>query len=71
MKSFTLNKIVSEAIQEDIPNGDVTSLVLIDQKTNVSANIKAKENGVLCGSFIAKQVFKKIDKTLQVNLAKQ
>ena len=71
MKSFTINKIVSEAIQEDIPNGDVTSLVLIDQKTNVSANIKAKENGVLCGSFIAKQVFKKIDKTLQVNLAKQ
>ena len=71
MKSFTINKIVSEAIQEDIPNGDVTSLVLIDQKTNVSANIKAKENGVLCGSFIAKQVFKKIDKTLQVILAKQ
>ncbi len=71
MKSFTINKIVSEAIQEDIPNGDVTSLVLIDQKTNVSANIKAKENGVLCGSSIAKQVFKKIDKTLQVNLAKQ
>ena len=71
MKSFTINKIVSEAIQEDIPNGDVTSLVLIDQKTNVSANIKAKENGVLCGSLIAKQVFKKIDKTLQVNLAKQ
>ena len=70
MKSFTINKIVSEAIQEDIPNGDVTSLVLIDQKTNVSANIKAKENGVLCGSLIAKQVFKKIDKTLQVNLAK-
>ena len=71
MKSFIINKIVSEAIQEDIPNGDVTSLVLIDQKTNVSANIKAKENGVLCGSSIAKQVFKKIDKTLQVNLAKQ
>ena len=71
MKSFTINKIVSEAIQEDIPNGDVTSLVLIDQKTNVSANIKAKQNGVLCGSLIAKQVFKKIDKTLQVNLAKQ
>lgn len=71
MKSFILNKIISEAIKEDIPNGDITSLSLIDQKTNVLANIKAKEHGVLCGSLLAKQIFKKIDKNLVIQIKKR
>ena len=71
MKSFILNKIISEAIKEDIPNGDITSLSLIDQKTNVLANIKAKEHGVLCGSLLAKQIFKKIDKNLSIQIKKR
>ena len=71
MKSFILNKIISEAIKEDIPNGDITSLSLIDQKTNVLANIKAKEHGVLCGSLLAKQIFKKIDKNLAIQIKKK
>ena len=71
MKSFILNKIISEAIKEDIPNGDITSLPLIDQKTNVLANIKAKEYGVICGSLLAKQIFKKIDKNLVIQIKKR
>ena len=71
MKSFILNKIISEAIKEDIPNGDITSLSLIDQKTNVLANIKAKEHGVLCGSLLAKQIFNKIDKNLSIQIKKR
>ena len=71
MKSFILNKIISEAIKEDIPHEDITSLSLIDQKTNVLANIKAKEHGVLCGSLLAKQIFKKIDKNLTIQIKKK
>ena len=71
MKSFILNKIISEAIKEDIPSGDITSLSLIDQKTNVLANIKAKEHGVLCGSLLTKQIFKKIDKNLAIQIKKR
>ena len=71
MKSFILNKIISEAIKEDIPSGDITSLSLIDQKTNVLANIKAKEHGVLCGSLLAKQIFNKIDKNLSIQIKKR
>ena len=71
MKSFILNKIISEAIKEDIPSGDITSLSLIDQKTNVLANIKAKEHGVLCGSLLTKQIFKKIDKNLTIQIKKR
>ena len=55
----------------DIPNGDITSLSLIDQKTNVLANIKAKEHGVLCGSLLAKQIFKKIDRNLAIQIKKR
>ena len=71
MKSFILNKIISEAIKEDIPNGDITSLSLIDQKTNVLANIKAKEYGVICGSLLAKKIFNKIDKNLTIQIKKK
>jgi nicotinate-nucleotide pyrophosphorylase (carboxylating) len=71
LKSFILNKIISEAIKEDIPSGDITSLSLIDQKTNVLANIKAKEHGVLCGSLLTKQIFKKIDKNLTIQIKKK
>ncbi|MDD5259413.1 MAG: carboxylating nicotinate-nucleotide diphosphorylase [bacterium] len=52
-----MEKIIKEALKEDIGSGDITSNLLIrDQK--VKAVLLAKDNGVFCGRDIARQILK-------------
>ncbi|MDD5492733.1 MAG: carboxylating nicotinate-nucleotide diphosphorylase [bacterium] len=52
-----MDKIIKEALKEDIGSGDITSDLLIrDQKAR--AILLAKENGIFCGRDIARQIFK-------------
>ena len=51
---------VSSAINEDIKNSDITS-VLTSSKLNALAEIKAKEKGVLCGIPWVEKTYRKID----------
>lgn len=53
--------IIRLAIAEDIGSGDHTSLATIPQEATGKAQLKAKENGILAGIFIAEKVFKTID----------
>ncbi len=51
-----MDRIIKEALAEDIGAGDITSNLLIrDQK--VKAVLLAKDHGVFCGRDIARQIF--------------
>lgn len=56
--------IIRLAIAEDIGSGDHTSLATIPQEARGKAQLKAKENGILAGTFIAEKVFKTIDPSI-------
>lgn len=66
-----LDKIIELALQEDISLGDITSDTIFTPKNQAKAVIRAKEDLVLCGMEIARQVFHAVDATVQFHALKQ
>lgn len=63
-----IDKIIEEALLEDIGDGDHTSLSTIPQSATGSAQLKIKEDGILAGVYIAEQVFKKVDPKIKFEI---
>jgi nicotinate-nucleotide pyrophosphorylase (carboxylating) len=59
-----IDKIIEEAIIEDIGDGDHTSLATIPADKKGKAQLIIKEHGILAGVDIAERVFLKTDKDL-------
>lgn len=51
-----MERIIREALREDIGTGDITSDLLIADK-KVKAILLAKDNGIFCGQYVARQIF--------------
>jgi len=66
-----INKIITNALREDIGTGDITTNALINEKDNCKAIILAKDDAVIAGMPIANRVFSifddKICFTIKVN----
>ncbi len=58
--------IISNAIREDIGDGDHTSLSCIPDTAIGKAKLLVKDNGIIAGVEFAKEVFKYVDANLQV-----
>lgn len=63
-----IDKIIEQALKEDIGDGDHTSLSTIPEDATDSAQLIIKEDGILAGVYIAKQVFEKVDPTLNFEI---
>ncbi len=59
-----LNRIIENAIREDIGEGDHSSLACIPADAQGKAQLLVKDNGILAGTEFAKMVFEKIDPSL-------
>jgi nicotinate-nucleotide pyrophosphorylase (carboxylating) len=59
-----LDKIISLALKEDIGKGDITTNLIIPNYTVSEAIIVAKENGIIAGLPVTKEVFKKLDEKI-------
>ena len=57
--------IIIRALEEDIGRGDITTSLSIPKETSIQATIMAKENFLLCGINLAKEVFKTVDPSLR------
>ncbi len=57
-----LDKIISEALREDIGNGDVTTNLIVPRKSVSEAFMIAKAEGIIAGLPVAKAIFQKLDK---------
>jgi len=64
MKMLILDSIIL-ALREDIGSGDITTNAIVPAEMKISANIIAKEAGIICGLLIAKLVFLSVDKTVE------
>ena len=60
------DNIIDRALREDIGFGDITSNVCIDEKTFAKAYFLVKEDGLISGIDIVKDVFNKVDKNVEV-----
>lgn len=62
---------ICKALEEDIGDGDHTSLATIPEEKTGKAQLIIKENGILAGIDTAKKVFYQIDHDLQMETIKE
>lgn len=69
-KSFQISnrtrKLIRQAVREDIGTGDVTTDTLIPRRISGAAYIEARQNGILCGASVVREVFHSVDPALNV-----
>ncbi len=60
-----VDKIIENALHEDIQDGDITTDSLFSEDIDCKAIIKAKEAGILSGISVARLVFEKFDSSIE------
>ena len=62
-----IKDIIKQALREDIGKRDITTTAIIPKHKYAKAILLAKENCVICGLGIAREVFKIHDKKIKFN----
>lgn len=57
MNFLVVDKIIKEALMEDIPNEDISSEYILDSSDTATANLLCKQDGVIAGLDVFKRVF--------------
>ncbi|MCC5908973.1 MAG: carboxylating nicotinate-nucleotide diphosphorylase [Clostridiaceae bacterium] len=68
---FLVDNIIKNALIEDMNYGDITTDTLINKNSRGRAIIVAKEEGVVAGVDVAKEVFRLIDETISFEALKE
>jgi nicotinate-nucleotide pyrophosphorylase (carboxylating) len=63
-----IERIIANAIREDVGEGDHSSLACIPENTFGKARLIVKDNGILAGVTFAKSVFKYVDPKVKVKV---
>ena len=66
-----LDKIIMNALAEDIGTGDITTQSTIPEDKVAHGLYKAKESGILCGMGVAKRVFELINSDIEFTALKK
>lgn len=66
--SEQIKKIINTALTEDIGKGDITSLATIKKNQAAIGKFLVKDNGIIAGLSIAKQVMRSLDKKLKFKI---
>ncbi len=67
MTIFRLDEMIGRALEEDIGNGDITTLATVAPDTQIQGHFIAKESGVICGLPVVKRVFELLDETIRLD----
>ncbi len=65
-----IHQFIEQAFQEDVQNGDYSSLSCIPANARGKAILKVKENGILAGVELAKIIFKFLDENYTIKIFK-
>ena len=60
--------LIAAALAEDVGDGDFTTLWTVPADRRAEARIVAKASGVIAGSQVAKEVFRRVDPSLKVEV---
>lgn len=59
-------EIVRRALAEDVRSGDVTTLATVPPEATATAELIAKEEGVLAGRFVTEEVFRQLHPSVEI-----
>ncbi len=65
---FNTERIIREALKEDIGRGDLTTNILVPPQAMAEAEIIMKEPAVICGMEIVSEVFKVLDRQVKIKI---
>jgi nicotinate-nucleotide pyrophosphorylase (carboxylating) len=65
----TINRVVAEALQEDAPSGDITSLLTISEDARATAVLSAREPGTFSGAQVFEAAFSLTDPRITVDFS--
>jgi len=68
MENEIIKDFILRSIEEDLGDGDHTSLACIPANTTGKAVLIIKEKGILAGIRVASEVFKTIDSDLKIEI---
>ena len=57
MNYLVVDKIIKDALIEDIPSDDITTNSIVDEKSNATVELLCKEEGIVAGLEVFKRVF--------------
>jgi nicotinate-nucleotide pyrophosphorylase (carboxylating) len=60
-----LHHLIKQALKEDLGSGDITTRLLFPKTIQASAVIQAKQEGIIAGLPVVKEVFKQVDRKLR------
>jgi nicotinate-nucleotide pyrophosphorylase (carboxylating) len=63
---YSVNKIVKDALKEDIGSGDITTKTIVPGRIRAKAGIYAGDGGILAGLDVAVKVFYSLDKKIVI-----
>ncbi len=66
MMKQELENFIQDALNEDVGDGDHTSLASIPGNTKNKAQLFVKDKGIIAGIELAKMIFNKVDKSLTI-----
>ncbi|MEI6305182.1 MAG: carboxylating nicotinate-nucleotide diphosphorylase [Deltaproteobacteria bacterium] len=64
---LSLDRLIDQALLEDIHTGDITTQAVMPEKRHASARLIAKEEMVLAGLFVAERVFHRLNPAISFN----
>ena len=70
MDKKLLKDFIEKCIQEDIKDGDHTSICCIPENKNGTANLISKQDAIVAGVDLAKDIFNYYDKNLKIDIYK-
>lgn len=66
-----IDHLITEALREDIGDGDHSTLCCIPEGQKGKAVLKIKQDGILAGVAVAQQIFHFVEKEAQINVFKK
>ena len=66
--NFNIQQFISQALAEDLGNGDHTSYACIPSEAIGKAQLLVKENGIVAGVELGLEIFKAVDSSLKVKV---
>lgn len=66
-----VDKFIKQALEEDIGEGDHSTLAAVPHQQKAKARLLVKDTGIIAGVELAKSIFRHFDPTLSVEIHKQ
>lgn len=65
MNNFQLDELIKRALEEDIGQGDITTLATVGPDKQIEGLFIAKEEGVICGLSVLQRLFELLDASIR------